>query len=482
MLNEILVLTLIAVGSVSGAWLLGARSTLLAIPTGLLLACVARILIFSTFNMLSIREFASGAFYVALAATIVVAALRARAGLYRPVIAAVAAGLVGTFSTRVLGVLGTRHGDSYWILAVSHLMQNSGDMTILDGHTPLKRGFAYPLLLALGPQDQFLSGITPYIFFAMVCAIGWVFWELVKDQPRGRIYVVAAVLASICLTATMPLRAIFYINGHTLFAVGLVVAVGVSVLALRDKVLSNAHLVALCSGVYVATSTRAEGVAIMAIVILPVISLRFVSRIKVALVIASLTSSFAIWQATYNSYLIPNGMPWIVFMVILIGAGLLPIIKWFDWLRFRIFFIGLIGLVAVYSAAEIRWHNDFRRGHIALVYNLFFNLNTKSLGSGGWGLMFAGLLLLMLIAIFSRWSPEFRYLLMISAMLIVGSFIAKMLDGGQFGHPDLGRIGWSDSLNRMWLQTFGIFVITVAVGLIQNEKIWLRLGAKNKGE
>jgi hypothetical protein len=482
MLNEILVLTLLAVGSVSGAWLLGARSTLLAIPTGLLLATVARILIFSTFNMLNIREFAASAFYVVLAATIVMAALRARDGLYRPVVAAVAAGLIGTFCTRVLGVLGTRHGDSYWILAVSHLMQKSGDMTILDGHTPLKRGFAYPLLLALGPQDQFLSGITPYIFFAMLCAIGWVLWELVKKQPRGRVYTVAAVLAAICLTATMPLRAIFYINGHTLFAVGLVVAVGVSVLALRDKVLSNAHLVALCAGVYVATSTRAEGVAIMAIVILPVISLRFVSRLKVAVVITSLTASFAIWQATYNSYLIPNGMPWIVFMVILIGAGFLPVIKWFDWLRFRIFLIGLIGLVAVYGAAEIKWHSDFRRGHIALVYNLFFNLNTKTLGSGGWGLMFAGLILLMLIAIFSRWSPEFRYLLMISAMLIVGSFIAKMLDGGQFGHPDLGRVGWSDSLNRMWLQTFGIFVITVAVGLIQNEKIWQRLGAKSKGE
>ncbi len=482
MLNEILVLTLIAVGSVSGAWLIGARSTLLAIPTGLLLASTARILIFSTCNMFSLREYSAGAFYVLLAGTIVVAALKARVGLYRPVIVAVAAGLLGVFATRILGIIGTRHGDSYWILAVSHLMQKSGDMNILDGHTPLKRGFAYPLLLALGPQDQWLTGMTPYIFFAMVCALAWVVWELVKSQPRSRTYFVGAVLVLVGFTATMPLRAIFYINGHTLFAVGLIITVGVSVLALRDKVLSNAHLVALCAGVYVATSTRAEGIAIMAIAILPVISLRFVSRYKAAIVIASLTTSFAIWQATYNSYLIPNGMPWVVFMMILVGAGLLPIIKWFDWLRFRIFFIGFIGLLVVFAAAEVKWHSDFSRGHRALVYNLFFNFSTKSLGSGGWGLMFAGLALLLLLALFSRWSPEFRYLLMISVMLVVGSLISKMLDGGQFGHPDLGRVGWSDSLNRMWIQTFGIFVITVAVGLIQNEKIWQRLGAKNKGE
>ena len=482
MLNEILVLTLIAAGSVSGAWLLGARSTLLAIPTGLLLASVARILIFSTFNIFSLRQFASGAFYVVLAATLVVAALKARAGLYRPIIASVVAGLLGVFSTRVLGIIGTRHGDSYWILAVSHLMQNNGDMMILDGHTPLKRGFAYPLFLALGPQDQALTGITPYIFFAMICALGWVFLQLVKGQPRGRIYIVAALLAAVSFTATMPLRAIFYVNGHTLFAVGLIITIGVSVIALRDKVLSNAHLVALCAGVYVATSTRAEGVAIMAIAILPIISLSFLSRFKVALIITTLTASFAIWQATYNSYLIPNGMPWIVFMVILIGAGLLAIIKWFDWLRLRIFLFGLIGLVVVFAAAEVKWHSDFRRGHKALIYNLFLNFDTKSLGSGGWGLMFAGLLWLLAVAAVSRWSSEFRYLLMISAMLVIGSFIAKMLDGGQFGHPDLGRIGWSDSLNRMWIQTFGIFVLTVAVGLVQNEKIWQRSGAKNKGE
>ena len=160
MLNEILVMTLIAAGSVSGAWLLGARSTLLAVPTGLLLASVARILTFSTCNMLNVREVASGLFYLLLAATLVVAALKARAGLYRPIVVSVAAGLLGAFCTRVLGIIGTRHGDSYWILAVSHLMQNNGDMMILDGHTPLKRGFAYPLFLALGPvlEEALLLG------------------------------------------------------------------------------------------------------------------------------------------------------------------------------------------------------------------------------------------------------------------------------------------------------------------------------------
>jgi len=69
-------------------------------------------------------------------------------------------------------------------------------------------------------------------------------------------------------------------------------------------------------------------------------------------------------------------------------------------------------------------------------------------------------------------SPEHRTLLWISGALVLGSLIVKMLDGGQFGHPTLGRTGWSDSLNRMWLQSFAIFLVAALVGLVQNDKLW----------
>jgi hypothetical protein len=59
---------------------------------------------------------------------------------------------------------------------------------------------------------------------------------------------------------------------------------------------------------------------------------------------------------------------------------------------------------------------------------------------------------------------------LITASLVLGSLIAKMLDGGQFGHPTLGRLGWSDSLNRMWIQSFGIFLVAAVVAMVQS--IW----------
>ena len=42
-----------------------------------------------------------------------------------------------------------------------------------------------------------------------------------------------------------------------------------------------------------------------------------------------------------------------------------------------------------------------------------------------------------------------------------------MVDGGQFGSPTLGRVGWDDSLNRMWFHFIGLFIVTAVVGVAQ---------------
>ena len=93
MINDFLVMTLLAAGSVSGAWLLGVRTPLLSIAAGLIFATSARVITFATCNLFSIREFSAGIFYVVLATALIIAALKSRVGLYRPVTAAVTAGL-----------------------------------------------------------------------------------------------------------------------------------------------------------------------------------------------------------------------------------------------------------------------------------------------------------------------------------------------------------------------------------------------------
>jgi hypothetical protein len=447
--------------------LLGARNTWLAIPVGVVIAVFIRNLSFATLNLFGLRQFASVTFFVILAAVVLVAAWRARIGLWRPIALSLGFTVAAVLSTRWLGFMGVSHGDSLWILSFSHLIENNGSMEILNGHTSIKRGFAYPLLLALGPTSQYLSGLTPYLFAALACAVIWLVTTLLANHEWRQIVLVGALLALATFTAVMPLRAIYYVNGHTLAAIGMVLATGVTVLAVRDAALNTTSLIVAALGIFTVSSARPEGIALAALIALPLIASRFISRWQIITLISSATVSLGVWLATYHSYIINStGLPWPVFNAILVGLGCLPALKWFDWLRHKLVPIGLVAMPAVLVFAQVRYASDLAKGNRSIFANLI-------LGEGywGWGLV----LVWAIIAIFSaqRWSnlrSEHRTLVAITASLILGSLIAKLLDGGQFGHPTLGRVGWSDSLNRMWLQSFGIFVVTAVVAVVQT--IW----------
>jgi hypothetical protein len=218
--------------------------------------------------------------------------------------------------------------------------------------------------------------------------------------------------------------------------------------------------------VFTASTSRIEGIALVALVVLPLISQRWIRRSAILWIIGSGTFGLCMWLATYHSYIInATDLPWYVFMAIVVAAGCLPALKIFDWLRFRLVPLALISMTVLFIAAEVVFHNALRKGNQALADNLFY-------GSGRWGIFFGAIILGIVLGNWKKMSPEHKTLLAITASLILGSLITKMLDGGQFGHPTLGRTGWSDSLNRMWLQSFAIFLVTVLVGLVQNNKIW----------
>ena len=474
MLTELLVLALIAVGGVSGAWLLGARNTWLAIPVGVALVVVVRNLSFSALNLVGMRQFASVSFFVILAAIALLAAWRARVGLWRPISLAVSFAVLSVLTTRWLGFLGTSHGDSLWILSFSHLIENNGSMEILNGHTSIKRGFTYPLLLALGPNQQFLSGLTPYLFAALASAAIWLTTTLLAKYDWRQVGLIAGLVLVATFSSVMPLRSIYYINGHTLAGIGMLLAAGVTVLAIRDGVFTLQNTIIACTGIFTVSSSRAEGIAMAALIVLPLIASRFISRWQIIALISSATVSLGVWLATYHSYIIHSThLNWVVFDALLVGFGCLPALRWLDWLRHRLVTIGLIAMPLVLVFAEVRYARDLAKGNRSLFANLV-------LGQGFWG--FGLVAVLALIAVFSaqRWSrlsSEHRSLVTITAMLVLGSLIAKMLDGGQFGHPTLGRLGWSDSLNRMWIQSFGIFLVAAVVAMVQT--IWPAKTDKN---
>jgi hypothetical protein len=367
-----------------------------------------------------------------------------------------------------LGFQGIPHGDSLWILSFAHLFDINGNIAYLNGHTAIKRGFSYPLLLSLGPSGQFLSGITPFIFGALGCLVLWAIGQLVGNQSRKRVWWIVGTLLLITFSTVMPLRAIFYVNGHTLTAVGMLAATVAVVVAVRDYHLTRELFLVICLGVFTASTSRVEGIVLSALIVLPLLGQPWIRRREIIWIISSGTLGLSIWLSTYHSYIIhATHLPWYVFMALFVGAGFLPAIKWFDAIRTRIMPIALIAMVVVFVAAEVVFHSALRKGNQALYDNLIA-------GSGRWGWFFVGLVLLVVMGLrkIKDLSPEHKTLLWISTALVLGSLLAKMVDGGQFGHPTLGRTGWSDSLNRMWLQSFAIFLVTALVGLVQNDKLW----------
>lgn len=466
MLTEFAVLVLIALGGTAIAWQLGIRNLWLSLPAGLMIAVVLRDVLFATLNMVNLRWMSGFMFFGILALGLVVSAWQSTKGLFKNMLLSTATALLSVFSTRVIGLQGVPHGDSLWILVFARLFDINGNIAFLNGHTAIKRGFSYPLLLSLGPTHEYLSGLTPYIFAALCSAVIWVVLKLTQDVARKRVLWVAMLLAAGTFSTVMPLRAIFYINGHTLTAVGLLVAAGAAVIAVRDYELSRENLLVICLGVFTASTSRVEGIVLALLVVLGLIGQRWIRRTDIILIISSGTLGLSIWMATYHSYIIHSThLPWFVFMAIMVGAGMLPAVKWLDWLRFRIVPVALISMTVVFLAAEVVFRHALAKGNRSLVDNLIF-------GSGRWGIFIAVIVFGVILGRLRQLSPEHKSLLAITASLILGSLITKMLDGGQFGHPTLGRTGWSDSLNRMWLQSFAIFLVTVLVGLVQNDRIW----------
>lgn len=465
MIHEYLMLGLIAVAGVAGAKLIGVRSAWLAIASGLTIAVFIRVVTFSTLNMFGLLEWATPLFIAMMLSLIVIASWRAWDGFLLPALLALGLAVLAVTSTRVLGFVGVGHGDSLWILTLSDLMERGGDMEILAGRTSIKRGFAYPLLLALGPTGQYLTGLTPYIFAVLAAAVIWLAVALLRDQPRTRIWLVGSLLLAVTVTAVVPLRAIFYLNGHTLTAVGLLITAGITVMAVKRESFEKSEFAVLLLAIFTAAATRPEAIAIVALVVAPLISRRWISRLQVGLIVSAASVSLSIWLSTYHSYIInETKLPWFVFSAILIGLGWLPALRIFDWLRFHLVPVALISMVVVFVAAEMLFAESLAKGNAALWQNLIG-------GDGLWGWLVIALALAVVLAGFKDLSVEYKTLLTISVSLIMGSLIAKMLDGGQFGTPTLGRVGWSDSLNRMWIHYFGIFLVTALVGLVQNERI-----------
>jgi hypothetical protein len=482
-LLEVMTLGLIMLSGISAAWLLGARHWLMLLPMGLLASYSWRWISYSGLNLLGLLEAATPVWYVGSVLLLTAGAwVAARRKIFAMAAAAGAAmALVAPALTRLIGWRGVDHSDSLWILTLSDHFQAAGDPTILGGRTAIKRGFGYPLMLALGPEGESLTGFTPLVYFALMATIAWVLMRLLPQTRWWLVVTLAVLFTAVVYIPLMPWRALLYVNGHTLNALGVTLAVGAAALIIRDKAIRAPYLIAVVLGLATISTTRPEGVAFAVLIAAPLISARWLGSRKryrwaVRLITASALLPFAIWMMVYDASLtrMLRFEPWefaVVALILTFMSGL----EIFDWFRERMPHFILGGLALALLAAAILFGEGLLPGLSAQWTNL-------GEARGHWGFYLLAVIPLLIITGWRNTSREYRLLAYITLGFVVATFASKLLDGGQTGAPDLGRVGWSDSLNRMWLHGFGIFIITAVVGLVQRANQGWPVSRSEKGQ
>lgn len=467
--EAITLLVLLAAGF-SAATLLGSKNLLQALSFGLGISVIWRVMSHSLLYFIGVGEHSKNLWLVGSLVLIAIGLLKnlRNSSFYLGLGLSAVFSFTAVFLTRGLGLRGIPHSDSLWILALSDLMQRSGDMEIVGGRTAIKRGFAYPTTLALGPDGSYLTGLTPLIFMALVLAIAFAVISLSQKLTNKQWLWVLLPIGAVLVSTPIIWRAIWYVNGHTLTALGVVLSVTAVLLARQKESLSRLNLFVIMTGFALISMTRPEGVAFAAIIAAPLISRRWVSRWDVRLIVFSALGSFGVWMYLYDGY-IPNLLrlyderfP----IAMLIGSYLVGF-KLFDWFRFRLVPLALMSMAGLLIFVLVRNFSSLQDDIWAQFQNLF-------LGQGFWGSFFIAIVAGLAIIGWKDLDQNYKTIATISLLLVLGSLVAKLLDGGLFGDPTLGRLGWTDSLNRMWLHSFGIFIIMLIIGMSQ------RIGQKAK--
>jgi hypothetical protein len=324
-----------------------------------------------------------------------------------------------------------------------------------------KRGLAYPLMLALGPEPRMLSVVTPLIFLSLIALTWWLVREVTQSRVPLRWQAVAG-LTVLAFSVTVPIFrvAVTYLNSHTLMALAVLAMVGAYLVAERDGRVTSASGSMMIVGSLIGSTARVEGIVFVGVALALIISGKSVSglagRLGVFLAVAVSGTSLAWWLELIGSG-VPDqfGLPlWVVAAATIAAAALvvLPLLDRVRWLFFPL-------AVAVIAAAIFRV--AFAADNPLTPFMGQFNNVVR--GYGGWGVAALALTASLILLGWRARSIEYRKLATVLVVLIFSALFAKLFDGGAFG-GGFGRDSFYDSANRMWLHTLGVAMAAMTVG------------------
>lgn len=456
---EIIMMLAIALGGIAVARLLRIDSIWLAFPAGLIGTMAIRGISFTVMYPLGLQLQSKWVFAGICFTLFVWMLIRDRQSIAKHLLLPVGMAALAIVATRVIGLQNLGHSDSKWILIVTRVMQQGDDLSILSDSNVFKRGLIFPLMVALGDQSEFLTSLTPYAYAALMSAGVALAILLLTKYSRRTVLLSVVPLLAVLYTTTMWWRAMFYLNSHLYMGILIAVVALVSLMAIRRGRLEKNEFVLLLMSAYAFGMVRSEGILINLIILLPLLSQPWINRVQMLWLLTVPAVSFTTWITFYDNYILKaTHLPWFVVLMALILVFAIPALPWFDWLRQHAMSIGIFALLAVLAVLTVLFPTSMLKGWYSQYVNL---VETRGL----WGSLFIVLALIFAFTLSKHYTLEHRILLKVSALMFLAFLASKTLDDAAVGKPGLGRIGWADSLNRMWIHIVVILVVTAMASL-----------------
>lgn len=351
------------------------------------------------------------------------------------------------------------HSDSAGIIsnALIVIQRESGDLFRL-AETP-KRGVALSVMLATGPDGRILSAFVPMVFLSTLLAIVWIGWRLTSRFASKSTYIaVISAVGIFSLSVPMFRASMFYINGHTLLALGVSLMLAGVVNVRVDGLFNQPSAALVLIGALTTVTARIEGL-IFAGVMLAALTyaakpVNIAERIRLGAVIASTGGVFTWWLVAVKSPLFDSfGVPAWLIVVLTLAGSLVIAIPQVD--RFRQWVYPVVFALGIALLVREAWQTgNLLNPALSQIPNMVF-------GEGGWATAALMALGSLVILGWRSQTPDYRFLVGLSVLLVSVVLFSKTLDGG-FGRP-----GFGDSVNRMWLQVLPVITVTTLVGYSQ---------------
>jgi hypothetical protein len=354
--------------------------------------------------------------------------------------------------------------DSFRYLMVSSLLAQN-QYGVASPGLVAKRILGVPLLHAPAGLDGefYLTSITPAIAVAVLGSLAWFAWTALRETVPKPI-LIPSIVVGVALLASVNRFVFhaFYVNGHMLFGMLLLVLAGSCWLLIRGERPERPALqVLILLALPALVVTRAEGSLVVVLAMLPLLLSERVTFRFTATALLMIGLSAAVWQLRVIGAYLGSGVevPFSAFALLAYGIlviAAIPVLRW-SLLRRRAGRVLWLVLAAMWGSLAVLSIRD----PDALVTNVRSTVRNLALGDGSWGLsavLIAGIVAVLIVLVTFVGDRQLSFVL---TSFVPLALLLGFLRGGVY------RVGDGDSLNRMVISFVPVAVLFIVAAVAE---------------